>query len=90
MSELQGDICGATEALDYYASLATTSVGHHVKLDNGDFAYVTKEPYGIVAGNGFTFQVNLHGEYQCPFWKQDVNLLLPLMKIGTYGSKVLQ
>ena len=50
VSELQGDICGAIEALDYYASLATTSVGHHVKLDNGDFAYVTKEPYGIVAG----------------------------------------
>ena len=50
VSELQADVYGAIESLEYYASLVTTSVGHHVKLENGDFAYVTKEPYGIVAG----------------------------------------
>ena len=56
VSELQADVSGAIEALDYYASLATTSVGHYFKLDDGDFAYVTKEPYGIVAGEAwFTY-----------------------------------
>ena len=51
VSELQADVSSAIESLEYYASLATTSVGRHVKLENGDFAYVTKEPYGIVAGS---------------------------------------
>lgn len=50
MSELQADIEGAIEGLKYYASLATTSLGHYVKFEDGHFAYVTKEPYGIVAG----------------------------------------
>ena len=51
VSELQADVYGAIESLEYYASLATTSVGRHVKLENGEFAYVTKEPYGVVAGD---------------------------------------
>ena len=50
MSELQFDVAGAIESLEYYASLAMTSTGDHVRLENGDFAYVTKEPYGIVGG----------------------------------------
>jgi acyl-CoA reductase-like NAD-dependent aldehyde dehydrogenase len=53
VSELHYDISGAIESLEYYASLATTSVGHHVKLEDGNFAYVTKEPYGIVSGGAF-------------------------------------
>ena len=47
---MQFDINGAIETLEYYASLAATSTGHHVKFENDEFVYVTKEPYGVVAG----------------------------------------
>ncbi|XP_028394730.1 4-trimethylaminobutyraldehyde dehydrogenase-like [Dendronephthya gigantea] len=52
ISELQFDVNGAIETLEYYASLATTSTGRYVKLENDNFAYVTKEPYGVVAAIG--------------------------------------
>lgn len=50
IKELEADVDNAVESLEYFASLASTSVGHHIKLENGDFVFVTKEPYGVVAG----------------------------------------
>ena len=48
--ETLADVASGAQTLEYYASLATTSVDQHIKLQNGSFAYVTKEPYGVVGG----------------------------------------
>lgn len=50
MKEIHGDIAFSARSLEYYAALVTTSVDQHIKLQNGSFAYVTKEPYGVVGG----------------------------------------
>lgn len=39
-------------SLEFYAGLAPTLYGQHVKLPNGSFAIVTKDPMGVVAGVG--------------------------------------
>lgn len=50
LKEIHGDIAFSARSLEYYAALVTTSVDQHIKLQNGSFAYVTKEPYGVVGG----------------------------------------
>ena len=49
------DECNLQEpgaCLKYYGGLAPGIVGEHVPMSGGSWAYVTKEPYGVVGGVG--------------------------------------
>lgn len=39
-------------SLEYYGGLAAAWNGQHVRMPNGSFALVTREPYGVVGGVG--------------------------------------
>ncbi|KAB7504794.1 4-trimethylaminobutyraldehyde dehydrogenase [Armadillidium nasatum] len=50
--EARIDVSSCADAFEYYGGIAPTLVGQHIPLPNGSFAYVTREPYGVVAGIG--------------------------------------
>lgn len=50
--EARSDIETVASCLEYYGGLAPGVVGEHVPLAGGSWAYVTKEPLGVVGGVG--------------------------------------
>eukprot|EP00095_Tigriopus_kingsejongensis_P001600 snap_masked-scaffold317_size209118-processed-gene-1.1 protein:Tk01600 transcript:snap_masked-scaffold317_size209118-processed-gene-1.1-mRNA-1 annotation:"aldehyde dehydrogenase family 9 member a1-a-like" len=50
--EARADMDSVIGCLEYYGGLAGSMSGQHVKMPNGSFAMVTREPYGVVGGVG--------------------------------------
>ncbi len=50
--EARADLYTVTSSLEYYGGVAQAITGQHVKLANGSFAYVSREPFGVVGGVG--------------------------------------
>ena len=46
------DVAGVADCWEYYGGLASSIVGQHVKLAGGSWAYVSREPIGLVGGIG--------------------------------------
>ena len=46
------DLDTVTGCLDYYGGMAASLAGQHVKMGGGSWAYVTREPLGVVGGIG--------------------------------------
>ena len=46
------DLDTVTGCLDYYGGMAASLTGQHVKMGGGSWAYVTREPLGVVGGIG--------------------------------------
>ena len=50
--EARADMETVIASLEYYGGLAPAIVGQHVKMPEGSFCVVTREPYGVVGGVG--------------------------------------
>jgi len=50
--ESRMDLDTVTGCLDYYGGMAASLTGQHVKMGGGSWAYVTREPLGVVGGIG--------------------------------------
>jgi aldehyde dehydrogenase family 9 protein A1 len=50
--EARMDMDTVIGCLEYYGGIASSIVGQHVKLPNGSFAIVSKDPLGVVGGIG--------------------------------------
>ncbi len=50
--EARADMETVISCLEYYGGLAPAIAGQHVKLPGGSFAYVTREPFGVVGAIG--------------------------------------
>ena len=50
--ESRMDVAGVADCWEYFGGLAASIVGQHVKLAGGSWAYVSREPIGVVGGIG--------------------------------------
>lgn len=50
--EARMDMESVISCLEYYGGVAPAFTGQHVKMPGGSFAFVSKEPYGVVGGVG--------------------------------------
>ena len=50
--EARMDVAGVADCWEYFGGLASSIVGQHVKLAGGSWAYVSREPIGLVGGIG--------------------------------------
>jgi aldehyde dehydrogenase family 9 protein A1 len=50
--ESRMDVSGVADCWEYFGGLAGSIVGQHVKLSGGSWAYVSREPIGLVGGIG--------------------------------------
>ncbi len=50
--EARVDMDTVIASLEYYGGLAPAILGQHVRFPGGSFAYVSREPYGVVGGIG--------------------------------------
>ena len=50
--EARMDIDTVTASLEFYGGIAASIVGQHVKLADGSFAIISKDPLGVVGGIG--------------------------------------
>jgi len=50
--ESRMDLDTVTGSLEYYGGMAASIVGQHVKMAGGSWAYVSKEPLGVIGGIG--------------------------------------
>ena len=71
------DLDTVTGCLDYYGGMAASLAGQHVKMGGGSWAYVTREPLGVVGGIG---------AWNYPMQVRFVSLILCKTKVGNSGS----